>query len=47
MTQDPLRVPDYLAHILEAIERIGRYTHAMDEGAFKDSEMTQELPSAT
>ena len=28
-----LRVPDYLGHILKAIERIDRYTEDMDEVA--------------
>jgi uncharacterized protein with HEPN domain len=42
MSRDPLRVPDYLAHILEAIERIRRYTVAMDEVGFKSSEMAQD-----
>ncbi len=42
MTRDALRVPDYLAHILEAIERIARYTHGMDESAFKGSEIAQD-----
>lgn len=29
-----LRVPDYLGHILEAIERIEEYVSDMDETAF-------------
>ena len=29
-----LRVPDYLGHMLKAIERINRYTEDMDEGSF-------------
>jgi uncharacterized protein with HEPN domain len=29
-----LRVPDYLGHILEAIERIERYVSGLDESAF-------------
>jgi uncharacterized protein with HEPN domain len=33
MTKAP-RVPDYLGHILKAIERIVRYTEGMDEAAF-------------
>lgn len=28
------RLPDYLGHILEAIERIGRYTEDIDENGF-------------
>ncbi len=37
-----LRVPDYLGHILKAIERIARYTAAMDEAAFLSSELVQD-----
>ena len=31
---DALRLPEYLRHILEAIERIHRYIENMDEVAF-------------
>ena len=31
MTRDQQRLADYLSHILEAIERIDRYTEDMDE----------------
>lgn len=37
-----LRVPDYLEHILKAIERIERYTDDMDEVAFLGSELVQD-----
>lgn len=37
-----LRVPDYLGHILEAIERIERYTEDMSEVAFLDNTMVQD-----
>lgn len=37
-----LRVPDYLGHILKAIERIDRYTEDMDEMAFLDNELVQD-----
>lgn len=37
-----LRVPDYLGHILNAIERIWRYTANMDESAFLSSELVQD-----
>ncbi|PKO34664.1 MAG: hypothetical protein CVU34_06010 [Betaproteobacteria bacterium HGW-Betaproteobacteria-7] len=37
-----LRVPDYLGHILTAIERIDRYTADMDEVAFLNSELVQD-----
>jgi uncharacterized protein with HEPN domain len=34
MSKNKLRVRDYLDHIQQAIDRIERYTHAMDEVAF-------------
>jgi uncharacterized protein with HEPN domain len=37
-----LRVPDYLGHLLKAIERIDRYTADMDEVAFLNSELVQD-----
>ncbi|QDX82458.1 hypothetical protein B9N43_15165 [Denitratisoma sp. DHT3] len=37
-----LRVPDYLSHILKAIERIDRYTADMDETTFLNSELVQD-----
>lgn len=37
-----LRIPDYLGHILRAIERIERYTDDMDEVAFLGNEMVQD-----
>ncbi len=37
-----LRVPDYLGHILQAMERIERYTLQMDEAQFSASEMIQD-----
>src|SRR5688572_11029491 len=36
------RVPDYLGHILQAIERIQRYTKGMDEAAFGANELVQD-----
>ena len=36
------RVPDYLAHILKAIERIERYREDMSEATFLSSEMAQD-----
>ena len=36
------RVPDYLRHILQAIERIERYTDGMEESAFLNSELVQD-----
>lgn len=37
-----LRIPDYLGHIVEAIERIHRYIEDMDEVSFLDDEKTQD-----
>jgi uncharacterized protein with HEPN domain len=37
-----LRVPDYLAHILKAIERIHRYTTDMDQVSFLVNELVQD-----
>ena len=39
MSRDAQRLADYLAHILEAIERIGRYTEHITEAAFLENEM--------
>lgn len=36
------RVPDYLGHILEAIERIQEYVSGMDEMAFLASKLVQD-----
>ena len=35
-------MPDYLGHILEAIERIEEYVSDMDEMAFLDSKLVQD-----
>lgn len=37
-----LRVHDYLKHVLQAMERIARYTEDMDEQAFLSSELVQD-----
>lgn len=37
-----LRIPDYLGHILQAIERIDRYTADLDEVGFLNSELVQD-----
>jgi uncharacterized protein with HEPN domain len=42
MSRDRQRLADYLAHILEAIERIDRYTGDMGEAAFLEDEMVQD-----
>ena len=40
--KDILRIPDYLEHIIEAIERIHRYVKDMSEVGFLDDEKTQD-----
>lgn len=40
--KDVLRIPDYLEHIVEAIERIHRYVEDMSEVAFLEDEKTQD-----
>lgn len=42
MSRDKQRLADYLAHILEAIERIDRYTQDMSEVAFLENQMAQD-----
>ncbi|HCE10803.1 MAG TPA: hypothetical protein DEQ40_19785, partial [Oxalobacteraceae bacterium] len=42
MSRDQQRLADYLAHILEAIERIERYTEDMAEPAFLESQLVQD-----
>lgn len=39
---DSLRLPEYLGHILQAIERIDRYVADMDEIAFLNDPKTQD-----
>ncbi|MDP1774022.1 MAG: DUF86 domain-containing protein [Methylobacter sp.] len=39
---DILRLPEYLGHIVEAIERIHRYIEDLDEVAFLQDEKTQD-----
>ena len=39
---DALRIPDYLEHILEAIERIDSYLADADEAAFLNDRKTQD-----
>ena len=36
------RLPDYLRHIIEAVDRIHRYTASMDEAGFVRSELVQD-----
>ncbi len=42
MTRDQQRLADYLSHILEAIERIDRYTEDMDELGFLNNQLVQD-----
>ena len=42
MSEGTLRVLAYLDHILQAIQRIARYTKAMTEEGFSASEMAQD-----
>jgi uncharacterized protein with HEPN domain len=42
MSKDRQRLIDYLAHMLEAIERIHRYTEDIDELAFLHNELVQD-----
>jgi uncharacterized protein with HEPN domain len=37
-----LRLPDYLAHIVDAIDRVTRYTAGMDQTAFLASPLVQD-----
>ncbi len=42
MNRDPQRLADYLAHIIEAIARIERYTEGMAELVFLGSQLVQD-----
>ncbi len=42
MTREQPRLTDYLAHIVEAIERIERYTAELDELTFLSSQLVQD-----
>ena len=42
MSRDQQRLEDNLAHILEAVERIERYTEGMDEVSFLANELIQD-----
>ncbi len=42
MKKDQLRIPDYLGHILQAIQRIHAYAEDMDEVSFLKNEMAQD-----
>ena len=42
MSEGTLRVLAYLDHILQAVQRIARYTKGMTEEGFSASEMAQD-----
>jgi uncharacterized protein with HEPN domain len=42
MSRDPLRVPDYLEHVLEAIRRIKKYCADTDQAAFLLNQLVQD-----
>lgn len=42
MSRDAVRLADYLAHILEAIDRIDRYTATMDVQDFLANQLVQD-----
>jgi uncharacterized protein with HEPN domain len=45
MSRDPLRLRDYLGHILEAIERIHNYCEDIDEpGVIGTADFSHRLP---
>ena len=42
MSRHPLRLLDYLGHIVEAIDRINKYCQDFDEPSFLSNEMVQD-----
>ena len=42
MSRDPLRVPDYLEHILEANRRIQKYCEGIDQTGFLLNQLVQD-----
>jgi len=42
VSRNQRRLDDYLAHILEAIERIERYTEDMAQGMFLENQLVQD-----
>ena len=42
MIADPWRLADYLDHIIEAIDRIQRYTNGMSADSFFENELVQD-----
>ena len=43
MSRDPLRLADYLGHILEAISQIQNYCEDIDEVSFLKNRMIQDV----
>ena len=42
MTADPWRLADYLDHVIDAIDRIQRYTNGMSADSFFENELVQD-----
>jgi uncharacterized protein with HEPN domain len=42
MTNEPLRIDDYFGHIIEAIDRIQKYSADCDEASFLSDELIQD-----
>lgn len=42
MSKDRPRLGDYLRHMLQAIERITRYTESLDEVSFLQNDLVQD-----
>jgi uncharacterized protein with HEPN domain len=42
MTNEPLRIGDYFGHIIEAIDRIQKYSADCDEASFFSDELIQD-----
>jgi uncharacterized protein with HEPN domain len=42
MSKDKLRLSAYLEHIVEAIQRIERYSQNMDKAMFETNELVQD-----
>jgi uncharacterized protein with HEPN domain len=42
MTNEPLRIGDYFGHIIEAIDRIQKYSANCDEASFLSDELIQD-----
>ena len=42
MTPEPLLLPDYLRHILDAIQRIRKYTENLSEEGFSSNQLVQD-----